>query len=73
MRFFLLLALCGIAVANAAERPNVLVFLVDDMGWQDTSVPFHHDVAGKPVVSDLNRRYRTPNMEKLAAQGMKFT
>lgn len=73
MRSFLLLALCGIATAVAADRPNVLVFLVDDMGWQDTSVPFHHDAAGKPVVSDLNRRYRTPNMEKLAAQGMKFT
>jgi arylsulfatase A-like enzyme len=73
MRFLLLFALGGIATAAAAARPNVLVFLVDDMGWQDTSVPFHHDAAGKPVVSDLNRRYRTPNMEKLAAQGMKFT
>jgi arylsulfatase A-like enzyme len=70
-RLLLILAFCGIA--TAADRPNVLVFLVDDMGWQDTSVPFHHDSAGKPVVSDLNRRYRTPNMEKLAAQGMKFT
>jgi arylsulfatase A-like enzyme len=72
-RSFLLLTLCGIAAVTAADRPNLLVFLVDDMGWQDTSVPFHHDAAGKPVVSDLNRRYRTPNMAKLAAQGMKFT
>ncbi|MCW1926140.1 sulfatase [Luteolibacter arcticus] len=70
-RLFLCLVLCGIAAA--ADRPNVLVFIVDDMGWQDTSVPFHHDAEGKPVVSVLNRRYRTPNMEKLAAQGMKFT
>lgn len=66
----LLLALCRIA---AADQPNVVVFLVDDMGWQDSSVPFLHDADGKPVVTDLNRRYRTPNMEKLAAQGMKFT
>lgn len=22
------------------KRPNILLFLVDDMGWQDTSVPF---------------------------------
>jgi len=22
------------------KRPNIIVFLVDDMGWQDTSVPF---------------------------------
>jgi arylsulfatase A-like enzyme len=59
--------------ASATERPNLLVFLVDDMGWQDTSVPFLHDADGKPVTTDLNRRYRTPNMETLAARGMKFT
>jgi arylsulfatase A-like enzyme len=51
----------------AAEKPNVVVFLVDDMGWQDTSVPFHTQR------TPWNERYRTPNMERLAAQGMKFT
>ena len=25
----------------AAARPNIVFFLVDDMGWQETSVPFH--------------------------------
>jgi len=50
-----------------AARPNVVLFLVDDMGWQDTSVPFHTEV------TPFNRRYRTPHMEKLAAAGMKFT
>lgn len=54
-------------------RPNILFFLVDDMGWQDCSVPFYHDEHGRPVVTELNRRYRTPQMEKLAASGMKFT
>lgn len=68
----LFLTVCG-WVASAAERPNLLVFLVDDMGWQDTSVPFLHDAEGKPVTTDLNRRYRTPNMEALATRGMKFT
>jgi len=51
----------------ATQRPNILFFLVDDMGWQETSVPFHTEVTA------LNRRYRTPNMERLAAQGMRFT
>jgi len=48
-------------------RPNIVYFFIDDMGWQDTSVPFHTEV------TPLNKRYCTPNMEKLAAQGMKFT
>jgi arylsulfatase A-like enzyme len=52
---------------RAATNPNIVFFLVDDMGWQETSVAFHTEVTA------LNRRYRTPNMERLAAQGMKFT
>lgn len=49
------------------QRPNIIFFLVDDMGWQDTSVPFWTDT------TELNRTYRTPNMERLAAMGTKFT
>jgi arylsulfatase A-like enzyme len=48
-------------------KPNIVVFLVDDMGWQDTSVPFWDKV------TDFNRRYHTPNMARLAREGMKFT
>ena len=22
------------------QRPNIILFMVDDMGWQDTSLPF---------------------------------
>jgi arylsulfatase A-like enzyme len=62
-----------VRVAAGPPRPNVVFFFVDDMGWQDTSVPFHHDASGNPVVTPLNRRYRTPAMESLAARGMKFT
>ncbi len=51
----------------AQQRPNIIVFLVDDMGWQDCSVPFWTQV------TDFNKRYQTPNMERLAKEGMKFT
>jgi hypothetical protein len=51
----------------AAARPNIVFFLVDDMGWQETSVPFHTEVTA------LNRRWHTPNVERLATQGMRFT
>ncbi|MFK7810861.1 MAG: sulfatase-like hydrolase/transferase, partial [Maribacter sp.] len=47
--------------------PNIILFLVDDMGWQDTSVPFWYK---RTPFNDL---YDTPNMERLAKEGMKFT
>lgn len=73
MKALLTLLLTGLGSAIAAERPNLLVFLVDDMGWQDSSLPFHSDASRQPLATDLNHRYRTPNMEALAARGMIFT
>lgn len=49
------------------KKKNIIVFLVDDMGWQDTSVPFWEKR------TPLNDIYRTPNMERLAKRGMKFS
>lgn len=51
---------------KAEQKPNIILFLVDDMGWQDTSVPFYTE-------TPFNRLYHTPAMEKLASQGMRFT
>ncbi len=63
----------GAAVADAAQNsPNVVVFLVDDMGVMDTSVPFLTDEKGQPKRYPLNDFYRTPNMQRLAAQGVRF-
>lgn len=64
---------CAAESAAAPARPNILFFLVDDMGVLDTSEPFLYDADGRPIATELNRRYRTPNMERLAAQGIKFT
>ena len=59
---------CVVAQGAAAKlRLNVLLFLVDDMGWQDTSVPFWTERTG------FNDRYQTPNMQALADTGLKFT
>ena len=57
----------------AQERPNVVVFLVDDMGLMDTSLPFLTDKAGNPVRYPLNDWYQTPNMERMARQGVRFS
>lgn len=54
-------------IESEKQQPNIIMFLVDDMGWQDTSVPFHTSE------TQQNRTFRTPNMERLAAEGMKFT
>ena len=55
------------------QRPNIIVFLVDDMGLMDTSVPFLTGPDGQPVEHPLNRWYRTPNMQRLADQGVRFS
>lgn len=45
--------------AMAAEQPNIVLIFADDLGWQDTGF------AG----SDF---YETPNLDRLARQGMVF-
>jgi arylsulfatase A-like enzyme len=57
---------------DRGKQPNIVVFLVDDMGVMDTSVPFLADNRGKPKRYPLNDRYRTPNMMRLAGQGIRF-
>lgn len=47
--------------ANAAERPNVLFILVDDLGYMDIG-------ANNP-----ESFYETPNIDALAKRGMRFT
>lgn len=55
------------STSRTTTQPNIIVFLVDDMGWQDTSVPFWRQT------TPLNRRYHTPAMERMAREGVKFT
>ncbi|CAM1374461.1 sulfatase-like hydrolase/transferase [Tenacibaculum xiamenense] len=54
-------------------KPNIIVFLVDDMGLMDTSVPFLTDNKNKPKEYPLNKLYSTPNMKMLAKQGIRFS
>jgi len=72
MKYFaLFLCLLGASVVCAAQ-PNIVVFLVDDMGVMDTSLPFLTDAQGQAKKYPLNEYYRTPNMERLAARGIRF-
>jgi arylsulfatase A-like enzyme len=58
----ILLAACAVEEpSNEAERPpNLILFLVDDMGWMDS-----------PVYG--SRYYETPSLERLARTGMVFS
>lgn len=58
-RLAALLALAVSPVA-AAEKPNVVVVLVDDFGWADPSC------YGNTAV-------RTPNIDRMASEGVRFT
>ena len=56
-------ALSTVTLGNTpmpAERPNILFILADDMGWGDLSC------YGRPD-------YQTPNLDRLAKEGMRFT
>jgi hypothetical protein len=46
--------------ASTDEPPNIILFLVDDMGLMDTSAPMLADENGKPKRYPLNDWYRTP-------------
>ena len=56
------LAVSGQARAGSTspKKPNLVFFLVDDMGWMDSTVYG-------------SRYYDTPNMDRLARRSMKFT
>lgn len=47
------------AEAPSRDRPNIVVILVDDMGFSD--------------ISCYGSEIQTPNLDKLAAEGLKFT
>ncbi len=51
----------------SGRSPNILFFLVDDLGWEDTSVPMWRDSV------ENNRYFRTAAVARLASEGMKFT
>ncbi len=66
---FLLGALSLISYSSFSQnsKPNIVVFIVDDLGWNDTGVA----MSGEKTL--YNERYKTPNLERLAQEGVVMT
>lgn len=63
---FLVAAVSGWGTAAAAgQSPNIVVFMVDDLGW-------NHLSAAGPTLGTAAPVYLTPNLERLAAAGVSF-
>jgi len=64
-RVLLLISVFGLAVVcpvvTSAAHPNIVIILVDDMGY------------GDPGCYNANSKIPTPNIDRLAAEGMRFT
>lgn len=60
---FVLLGLCASlwgTVTSASQPPNIILFLIDDLGWRDLGC-------------QGSSYYRTPHIDKLASGGARFT
>ena len=55
------LALLFLGTAVAAEKPNIVIILVDDMGY------------GDPGCYNPDSKISTPHIDSLAQEGMRFT
>lgn len=59
-RTFLAAAAAGLMPAAARPKPNIVFILADDLGWSDIGCYGNKDIA-------------TPNLDRLATQGARFT
>lgn len=62
----LLLVLVTAAAAPAAKQPNIIIYMVDDLGW-------NHISASQTTMGTHKAIYHTPNLERLANNGLSFT
>ncbi|MES2465491.1 MAG: sulfatase-like hydrolase/transferase, partial [Armatimonadota bacterium] len=47
-------------------KPNIVLLIADDLGWTDLST-------GRTTGGHGSKFYQTPNVDRLASEGMSFT
>jgi len=65
---FATLIFVAVQPIQAAETPNFVIIYADDLGYTQTSVPMMKD---RPELA--HKLHQTPNLEKLAKRGMRFS
>jgi arylsulfatase A len=60
MKISVMICILLLAVVARAEKPNIVLIFIDDMGYEDIG-PF-----GQEFI-------KTPNLDRMAAEGRKFT
>jgi len=56
------------AGAETIARPNIILILADDQGWNATSTKMDPEIAGSG-----STYYNTPNLSRLASEGIRFS
>ncbi|MFD0835655.1 sulfatase-like hydrolase/transferase [Mariniflexile aquimaris] len=56
----------GYSQSQHASKPNIVFILADDLGWTDVST-------GNTNFNNGSKIFQTPEIDKLASQGMSFT
>lgn len=59
-RFLSTLAAAPVAAQNRAKKPNIILVLLDDLGWRDFGIYG-------------SQHYETPELDRLAREGVRFT
>ena len=57
---FFVFVLVGLTGSQASGKPNIVLIMADDMGYEALS-------------ANGSESYKSPNLDKLAAQGIRFT
>ncbi len=67
-KLFLAVIITALSLINHAEakQPNIIIYMVDDLGWNHIGV----NSATMGTNQDI---YHTPNLKKLASNGLSFT
>ena len=66
LKLFLKIWLCGAVYAQAAEKPNILFIMADDLGWTDLA-------PSNANMSHGSNYHETPNLDQFTRESISFT